>query len=279
MSKNLQKKYTEPWRVFAQTWKKIYPPSRPSRGNILAFEKLMLEAVKAKKDVRVLLLGATPELRDLFARYKKIAVTVCDINMEMIMAMTNLMKRKTARETWIKASWLTAPLKENYYDLVFGDYITGNVPRKNLPQLYQQINKLLKKGGYFITRFFSYFDQKAVLNLDDLILTMSRKKVSDKVISDLWTFGVFCCGSQNKQVSSDHLFARMEILGKKDKRVTKLYRAALKIIPRHKFWAYGYSGEQDLKLLNKYFVVEKYLPDTYNKIYRALSRIYKLKKK
>ncbi len=279
MPQSLQKKYTAAWRNFAATWLKIYPPSRPSLGNIMAFKKLMFEAIKNKNNVQVLLLGSTPELRDLFAKYHQLKVTVCDINMEMIIAMTNLMKRKTDNETWIKASWTTAPLRQNYYDLVFGDFVTGNVPRRDLLQMYQHINDLLKKDGYFITRFFSYFNKKALLDLDKVIVKMSQKKLTDKVVSDLWSFGVFCCGSQNKQVSADRLFARLKFLAKNDQKIKKLNDATLKIIPRHKYWAYGYSGQEDEKLLKKYFVIEKYLPDTCHPVYRQLSRIYKLKRK
>ncbi len=279
-----KEKFTEPWFEFAKTWKKTYPPARPSQKNIADYEKFLREVVKSnKKGVKILLLGATPELRDLFAECENIQVTLVDVNMDMILAMTELMKKKTENEIWIKSDWLTVPLSNNYYDLVFGDYVTGNLPRKKLASLFGKIRTVLKPGGYFITRFFSYLDPEKVFDFDSFILKMSKKKITDRLINDLWCVGVFCFGGEDKNgdkiVSTDRLFQGMEKLALKDKRVAKLYEAALKIIPRHKYWSYGHSWTDDKRLIEKYFVIEKSAPDNYLPIYKYFSRIYKLKAK
>jgi len=279
-----KEKFNEPWFEFAKTWKKTYPPARPSQKNILDYEKFLKEAVKSKKkEIKILLLGSTPELRDLFAKYKNIEVTLVDVNMDMILAMTELMEKKARNEIWIKSSWLTVPVSHNYYDAVFGDYVTGNLPRKKLASLFEKIETILKPGGYFITRFFSYLAPGKVFDFDRFILKMSKKKITDRLINNLWCIGVFCFGGANKNgdkiVGTGRFFQGMKKLALKDKKVSELYQAALKIIPEHKYWSYGHAWADDKKLIEKHFVIEKSAMDDYFPIYKYFSRIYKLKAK
>lgn len=81
-----KKKFAEPWKEFASRWQKYYtPPGRPSRAAIKVYKDYTRKAIKGIKNPKVLVLGSTPELRDL-PHELKAEVTLIDINLEMILA-------------------------------------------------------------------------------------------------------------------------------------------------------------------------------------------------
>ena len=92
MTKKIDNK--KAFKIFAEKWAKTLPPSRPSRGDLDIYRKLISKYKEKKRPVKALILGATPELRDLLA-YFKFEVTVADINPAMIQAMTSLKKSKS----------------------------------------------------------------------------------------------------------------------------------------------------------------------------------------
>ena len=89
---------TAKWSLeLAKTWKKYRPPSRPSPTEVKVFEKY----IKAlPKNARILLLGSTPEIRNLAAKYKK-NVIVSDWSEDVSKAL-KLIVRKSAKEEFKK---------------------------------------------------------------------------------------------------------------------------------------------------------------------------------
>ena len=88
----MKNKLLEPWKELAGRWKKYYtPPGQPSKDDQKTYLKYIKEVLKNKKEPKVLILGATPELRDLLAKTRA-EVTIIDILMEMISAMSQLTK-------------------------------------------------------------------------------------------------------------------------------------------------------------------------------------------
>lgn len=137
----------------SKKWKFYKIPARPSRGDVKVYEKLFSGAIKGKKNSKVLILGSTPELRDLAHKYKT-EVTIIDISLEMMMAMRQFMKYKdeTEKESWVKSGWLKNPLDSEYFDVILGDFVNENIPFNLHKEFYKELARLLKKNGYFITR-------------------------------------------------------------------------------------------------------------------------------
>ena len=112
------KKY---WLNLAKKWQLVKPPIRPSKEDLKIYEKLLK---KNKIRNNILILGATPELRELALKYGK-QIVVCDINLNMILAMTELMRHKNKKEIWIKADWVSVPLKHNHFDAILIKSVNG----------------------------------------------------------------------------------------------------------------------------------------------------------
>lgn len=145
--------FAAPWKALAERWDKLYtPPGRPSAEAIKFYKKFAKDATKGlRQKPRGLVFGATPELRDLLFELK-FDVVMIDINLEMIEAMTELTKHKNQQEVIIKGDWVNNCLKSNYFDVVLGDLILGNVPWGLQDALLKSIKRVLKPGGAFITK-------------------------------------------------------------------------------------------------------------------------------
>lgn len=132
----------------AKQWSIYKPPVVPSAGEVRQIRKWM-----TKKKARVLILGATPELRDLCAALKA-DVTLVDVSFSMMEAMTSIMKKSNPTETWVRANWLEAPLAENYFDYALGDLVILNLPIRMQEAFVKKIASWLRPRGFFITRHF-----------------------------------------------------------------------------------------------------------------------------
>ncbi|MBU1891119.1 class I SAM-dependent methyltransferase [Patescibacteria group bacterium] len=100
---------------------------------------------KATQDIkrpRVLVLGATPELRD-YALKNGAQVTVLDQSTEAIEKMTSLMDSDTANEITIAGNWLDMSLDDAQFDFVWGDAISNNVYYKEHKKLFSEIKRVL----------------------------------------------------------------------------------------------------------------------------------------
>ncbi len=113
-------------------------------------EKEISDVKKKNKNAKVLILGATPETRDLVKKYG-LDLTIIDQNREMIEKMTSIMKEK-GRENIVIGNWLSMPFKENTFDLVLGDGVSNNISYGETNAFFKEINRVLKKDGIMLLR-------------------------------------------------------------------------------------------------------------------------------
>jgi len=114
--------YNPAWKKAWKFWNKIQPPWRPSIHDIKFWETAVVKVKKAKPDARALVIGVTPEIRDLLAKYK-INTCLIDINPTMYEAMNRLMRMKNSEEKFIPGHWLDIDkiFHKNSFDLIRGD--------------------------------------------------------------------------------------------------------------------------------------------------------------
>lgn len=148
-----KERFATPWKEYAARWKKYYtPPGQPSKQAVNTYRHFALIAISnLKRKPRGLILGSTPELRDLLAQLG-FEVTLADINMEMILAMGELAKRKDPGEILINSNWLDIPIEDNYFDVIFGDIVLSNIPRPKQDNFLKELARLLKPGGHWISK-------------------------------------------------------------------------------------------------------------------------------
>ncbi len=130
-------------------WKKAGLPFFPSQGEI-KFYKKTVDKIAKRNNPKVLVLGATPQIRDLLAEYRNIQVYLIDVNIPVYRAMTRLRKKKNPREKLVVADWLKMPFPDNFFDLVVGHGSFSVIKLKNHQKLYQNIKRVVKKDGYIL---------------------------------------------------------------------------------------------------------------------------------
>jgi len=133
----------------AQEWAKLKPPERPSGSEIRIYEKWIKRVAQEEKNPQAIIYGATPELRDLLAKYN-FRVTLVDINPNMVQAMRELIKVSKGKEKMVIANWLNIPLKSCKYDLFCCDHGIHHILFKDWSRFLKQAKTLLKPSGYFL---------------------------------------------------------------------------------------------------------------------------------
>jgi SAM-dependent methyltransferase len=137
------------WEIRAGIWHSVGSPWRPSADDIAAYRRLAGSRLAG----RVLVLGVTPELRDLVAEAGGRAL-VLDVSPAMYAAAAALLQHADpADETWVQQDWCDASLPAGEFDLVVGDMVWWAVSVSTQHLLRDAIHAALKPDGRLISRF------------------------------------------------------------------------------------------------------------------------------
>lgn len=163
----------EVWNAYSIGWAKDIAPGRPSTYEIDIYEDYVRKIVgRSKNKTKALVLGATPELRDMLAKYK-IDVTLADINPNMFAAMDQLLEYSDGREKRILSSWLDIPLKDNLFDMILCDQGIHHIPFEKWDDFFQEQARLLKKGGHLIKGIVTV-EQNEVLDVKETVADFKK---------------------------------------------------------------------------------------------------------
>lgn len=140
------------WAANATKWPAIGPPWRPSRGDLALYRRFAAASLPG----RTLVLGATPELRDLLAEHASTMPppVVADRSVPMLEAMTLLARTARAEhERWHVGDWCDEALGCAAFDLVLADLVWWTLPVARQDTLRDRVASLLVPGGLFVSRF------------------------------------------------------------------------------------------------------------------------------
>lgn len=155
------------WQELASRWKRLQPPWKPSSERIKIYRELLNKYAPGRK---TLVLGATPEIRDLLARMK-FEVTILDFSPIMVKAMTSL-RRIRSKERVVIGDWSTTDISSKY-DLIIGDSAVCNLLPQQYHAFFQRVNKFLKNDGILIC-------QNPVLSKSLKKIKISPQEIIDK---------------------------------------------------------------------------------------------------
>ena len=165
-----------PWQQIAYMWNNYFTvPSRISPQEVEKYRDWIGRINKEAKPLKALVLGATPELRDALTDFGYILYSM-DINLDMFLAMDEVLKNKNPNEVFIKSNWIGSPLANEYFDLIVGDAVLPNVPWDQRLNLLSEVKRLLKPSGIFLTRSFCVPDQKPFSSVEDILEHFSKKE-------------------------------------------------------------------------------------------------------
>jgi len=156
-------------KEIAKMLEQIGFPARPTKNQLLLYKETIYKTCKAQKNPEVLVLGATPELRDISIKHG-CKVTAISPGQTALAAMTYLMKYKNHPcNNTIESNWLNMPLANNTYNLVLTDIALTCNPCENHEPILQEVHRVLKPGGVFFLRSFDMLDHEKKPDAFDLI--------------------------------------------------------------------------------------------------------------
>lgn len=132
------------WNL-AETWKHFGEPARPSASEVNIVDG------KIRPGMKVLLLGSTPEYRDILVK-KNCCVVIVDYNEDNFKAMSSLMTEKPLKETFIKENWLNMRFLSQRFDLIIGDHVINLLPVAEWNNFLETVHLLLNPNGSFLQR-------------------------------------------------------------------------------------------------------------------------------
>ncbi len=289
------------WSKMAEFWEKFVEPVHPSRGDIRNYHKLLAEALEGKKKTDILLLGSTPEIRDLLYKFsilQEISVTCVDMTKDMYEAMGELMYNKNKKEKFVLNNWVDMKFNQKF-DVIMGDCVNGNIGLEYKSKYYTNIQSLLKKNGCFITKDAVITADCKIKNVESLFMKiLGQTKNEELTIKQAATYiglrliwaSWFRNNKKDNRVSLKFLWPEILSLGQKLRDVnTKGDYLLMKIIYlrfiytwrplKNKYWTL-YLKKDNVKILSKYFKIKKTLySKDYGNILRKTSPIFLLKKK
>ncbi len=145
-----KKNFTPKWDFYmAQTWEKWVPPIRPSRNVVSVFENALDQFLSKNGKATVLILGSTPEFRDL-ANSRNIVPTVIDYSKENYKAL-GLHKKHHGKEHFILQDWLDMDTDKTF-DIIMADASLNCVSSESFNRLINNISECLNLGSLFLSR-------------------------------------------------------------------------------------------------------------------------------
>ncbi len=250
------------WSIMAQNWEKhITRPGRPCLSQLQIWRQAIKENIKNPKEAKALILGATPELRDLVLDLGMESVTI-DINKNMMKAMSELVKNKNrSKEKRIVKNWFEIEFKDNSFDLVLGDAALGQVSNKaKMEKLLKKIVKALKSEGLLLIREMSRDKKQPLIKTKEEALKLFYDWQDKKIDSvNLYLFLKY--QSYLNPYPQSPSFMDIVILGNNIKKLGKEYELA-NLFYNWMHEVFGSSKplllflKKDLeKLLGKYFKI------------------------
>lgn len=177
------------------------------------YKKYFTSTTKNKKNPKVLILGATPELRDMVLK-QDYNLTTVDMSPEMIEKMTGLMKyQNDPKEKIVQVDWLNLkPIKAGSVDLVMGDAVSANIVLAKQNQFFNEIKRVLKPQGHVLIRELVVLPEKKIRPPEEIVKEWRREKRHwFDLFFELHVYSTLSYDQTTKTRSMEKLFSGIKI--------------------------------------------------------------------
>ncbi|MBI4114266.1 MAG: class I SAM-dependent methyltransferase [Candidatus Niyogibacteria bacterium] len=248
------------WERQSYFWDKVACPVRPSKGDIEIYSNFLKR--KSQKN-SILILGSTPEVRDLVSKETNAKIYIADFSYNMPSAMLRFTQEvDVLKETWIKSNWLELPFPAKFFDVILGDVVLHQVTPNLEPTLLEKIKYLLKDDGLFITRLF-FLDEKFIQrNFDDIttqVLTgpfSNMEKITLLKLQTVWLFADLKERRFNRHLSEKKFSELMHKKNEIDPLLKKVHDVL--VIDKDSYRDWSPPEEKELiRILTRFFKIVK----------------------
>ncbi len=269
------------YQIFSKKWNMYTEPGRPAREDIKNYNQLTKTALGKKRNAKVVILGTTPEIRDLLYKYyllNRIKVICLDVAPEMYQAMTELVILKIPSEKFIHRNWVEMDFPKNSIDLFIGDFVIGNLISYQEKQVFfEKINYSLKNDGYFITRHLWITPKAEIKDLKQRLFSYVPKIIHEEltlkqVTNFFWNDLIIGSWFRNKENIASTLYFDQDfkkltkyfdkkILSDKKKIAKEIFNYTLKLVNK-KRWRF-FAKLKEIQQIEDFFIIKKVLFSKY----------------
>lgn len=256
-SANFEHQHRGYWERQVDFWGSNVPPVRPSEEDINVYKNFLRQANQKNN---ILILGSTPELRDLVSEETSAKIYVADFSYRMPVAMLKFTKNvDPLKETWVKGSWLDLPFPSKFFDVILGDVALHQLTPELEPVFLEKMKSFLKDDGFFITRIF-FLDEKFLKNdLRDITKKILigpftyQQKSSLLRLQTVWLFSDLAKRKFNRRLSAEKFG---ELLKEFPDKIMKEAHSIL-VADRDSYRHWSPPEEKDLiRMISQYFSVK-----------------------
>lgn len=215
---------TATWNnYYAIIWKDIKPPIRPYEDEIRYFKEILKKKVDTETDVKVLILGSTPELRDVVYSFN-LSPTVVDYSIENYEMMGELC-RYERNDTVVCCDWMDMLnyLSPDSYDIILGEAAFNVIRPEYAEKLFYICNKLLKNHGQLVIKQWIRFT-----NSRPSIADLHREieyKVEDFYFSNCYPLHIMFYDFENEVVYLKEIAKQLQFLFQQGKITYQEYQS------------------------------------------------------
>jgi len=138
-----------------ERWREVKQPIRPSESELQFYESFV-EKVSRRENPEMLILGATPEFRDMAIKHGMKPVCA-DLEQPIWEAMKHFMKEQ-GEEEFLLCDWLKLP-EDRKFDLVIGDGPLNMLPKEHGNAFFESLAKTIKDDGLSVQRMMTFNDK------------------------------------------------------------------------------------------------------------------------
>lgn len=255
------------WENQTDLWGTLASPVRPSKGDVAVYERF-LSRLPTKG--RVLLLGSTPELRDLLAGLRDVKVHLADFSYRMPLAMLSYTANvDPAREIWIKANWLELPLPEGSFDAILGDLVLQQFPPELERSFLGTMARLLAPHGRFLGRFHFLHENMKTLTLEEIVSAVldgkgdEEQKIVLLKLHTLWRYAEPERRKLNRDTSAREFERFVRASGLRNKIVERALASVLADRTSYRSWSPPAEDELERILTSAFRIEERALSSDY----------------
>ena len=215
---------TATWNnYYAIIWKDIKPPIRPYEEEIRYFKEILKNKVDSEIDVKVLILGSTPELRDIVYSLN-LSPTVVDYSIENYQLMGELC-RYERNDTVVHCDWMDmlGTLSPGSFDIILGEAAFNVIRPEYAEKLFCICNKLLKESGQLLIKQWIRFSNSRPTITD--LQRVTDKKCEDFYFSNCYPLHIMFYDFENEVVYLKEIARQLEILFQQGKITYQEYQS------------------------------------------------------
>jgi len=255
----------------AKEWSQYKPPSRPSASEVEIFESRIKELPESS---HILLLGSTPEIRDLAAKYG-LKITIVDWSEEIFKALKLLTGNKDYNEGFSKQDWREMEFSEKF-DMIIGDCAITVVPYQDVEKVLNNIERALKEDGIVVQRIWVRHENQKY-SLEDVVkIFKERPENLHWYTSMLFPVLLHYYDAERESLSGEELYQKMQ-KDYEDGKVPKELLDLFSLVRNHKTPNNVLLKKNLESLLEKYFKITNI--EYGNDNFKENSSIYTMEKR